>query len=160
LLYSDGSTDDTDAIARELAAGDPRVRFVRGERRLGKPTALNQMREAAKGDVLLMTDIRQPLAPGSLRALVARSADARVGCVSGTLALAGSWGTGLYWRYEKWIRRQEGRFRGMVGVTGSIYAIRRADLPRVPPHVILDDVWIPMSLRLRGYRTLFCEQAV
>jgi hypothetical protein len=38
--------------------------------------------------------------------------------------------------------------------------IRKADLPEVPLDVILDDMWIPMRLRLSGRRLLFCEEAV
>ena len=77
-----------------------------------------------------MTDVRQPLVPGALRALVAKLADPSVACVSGNLVLRGSAGAGAYWRYENWIRMQESRFRGMVGVTGPIYAIRKADMRR------------------------------
>jgi len=118
------------------------------------------MRPAARGEVLLLTDVRQPLAPESLRAMVARLADPAVACVSGNLTLPGSAGAGVYWKYENWIRRNEARFSSMLGVTGPIYVIRKVDLPEVPLDVILDDMWIPMRLRLSGRRLLFCEEAV
>jgi cellulose synthase/poly-beta-1,6-N-acetylglucosamine synthase-like glycosyltransferase len=159
LIYSDGSTDQTEAIAADWAARDGRVRLLRAPVRSGKPTALNHMRGQARGEVLLLTDVRQPLAPGAMRALVARLADPRVGCVSGNLVLAGSTGSGAYWRYEKLIRRAEARFRSVVGISGSIAAVRRADLPALPPGLILDDVWIPMRLRLAGRLVLFEEAA-
>jgi cellulose synthase/poly-beta-1,6-N-acetylglucosamine synthase-like glycosyltransferase len=118
------------------------------------------MREAATGEVLLITDARQPLAPGALRALVERLADPRVGCVTGNLVLDGPAGSGVYWRYENWIRLQEARFRSVVGMTGPIAALRREDLAPLPEDLILDDVWIPMRLRLRGRRVLLAEDAV
>jgi poly-beta-1,6-N-acetyl-D-glucosamine synthase len=160
LLYSDGSTDDTDDVARELSEGDPRVKVLRAEKRSGKPIGVNTMVGVATGEVLLMTDVRQPLVPGALRALVRMFADPEVGCVSGNLVLKGSAGAGAYWRYENWIRLQEGRFRSMVGVTGPIYAIRRADMGSLPEGVILDDMWVPMRLRLAGRRIAFAPDAI
>jgi poly-beta-1,6-N-acetyl-D-glucosamine synthase len=159
LLYSDGSTDDTDAAAKELAALDPRIKPMRSDERRGKPIGVNRMLEAATGSVLLMTDVRQPLVPGALRALVRKLADPSVACVSGNLVLKGSAGAGAYWRYENWIRKQEATFRGMVGVTGPIYAIHKADMSPMPEGVILDDMWVPMRLRLEGRRVLFAEDA-
>jgi cellulose synthase/poly-beta-1,6-N-acetylglucosamine synthase-like glycosyltransferase len=159
LVCSDGSTDDTVAIVRAWSAREPRIRLLESTARQGKPSALNRMRGEAKGAVLLLTDSRQPLAREALRALVARLADPTVGCVTGNLVLAGGAGSGMYWRYENWIRCQEGRFRSVVGVTGPLSLIRRDDLPELPPDIILDDVWIPMCLRLRRRRVLFCPEA-
>lgn len=161
LVLSDGATDGTDDIAREYAARWPGViRHLRAERRSGKPAAVNRMRNEARGDVLLMTDVRQPLEPDALRALLRALSDDRVACVSGNLRLPGSSGAGFYWKYENWIRKSEARFRSMLGVTGPIYVIRKNDLPELPGDIILDDMWIPMRLRLQGRHLLFCEEAV
>jgi poly-beta-1,6-N-acetyl-D-glucosamine synthase len=160
LVYSDGATDRTEEIVRSWAARDPRVRLLDGNQRRGKPTALNTMRKVARGEVLLLTDSRQPVSPGALRALVGMLADPRVGAVSGNLVLKGSAGSGLYWRYENWIRRQEARFRSVVGMTGPLSILRRDDLEPLAADVILDDFWIPMRLRLQKRSVLFCEAAV
>ncbi|WP_437715799.1 glycosyltransferase family 2 protein [Sorangium sp. So ce448] len=160
LLFSDGSTDDTVLVARQLSERDPRVKVIVSEARRGKPIGVNTMLGVATGEVLLMTDIRQPLVPGALRALMRLLADPNAGCVSGNLVLKGSAGSGAYWRYENWIRLQEGRFRSMVGVTGPIYAIRRADMGHLPEGVILDDMWVPMRLRLEGRSILFAPDAI
>ncbi len=160
LVCSDCSTDDTDTIARDYAARDPRVRFLRNETRVGKPTALNRMREQARGEVLLMTDVRQRLSTNATAELVAHLAPENVGCVSGALQLEGKTGAGLYWRYELGIRRNEGRFRGLVGVTGALYVVRTADVAPLPADTVLDDMLIPLRLRLRGRRILLHEGAV
>lgn len=159
LIYSDGSSDDTVAIAQRWAARDPRVRLIEGPGRAGKPTGLNQLRAAATGEILLITDVRQPISPGALRAMVRRLADPRVGCVSGNLVLTGAAGSGAYWRYEKFVRQQEARFRSIVGVSGSIVVLRKSDLPELPRDLILDDVFIPMRLRMQGRLILFAEEA-
>ncbi len=150
LVYSDGSRDATERLAREFAETDPRVRVLAGSERLGKPTGLNRLAAAASGEVLLMTDVRQPLAPRALRALLEPLADPAIGCVSGSLVLAGDTGPSAYWRYEKSIRGFEARVGCMVGVSGSLYAIRRADFHDLPSDVLLDDMFVP--LRTAGDR--------
>jgi hypothetical protein len=149
-VYTDGATDESVAIAETYAAREPRVHLMRGGARAGKPTAVNRMLEVANGEVLLMTDVRQPLEPGCLRALVRRLAPAEVACVSGNLVLPATAGAGVYWRYESWLRDREARFRSMLGVTGPIYVVRKEDLSPLPADVILDDMWIPLRLRLAG----------
>lgn len=163
IVFCDGCTDGTEALARELAAqeaarGGVRVNVLVGHRK-GKPTALNTMSAAATGDLILLNDVRQPLASVSARALARALDDPGVGCATGNLVLEGDAGSGVYWRYENWIRKQESRHRGMVGITGPIAMVRRADLEPLPTDVILDDVWVPSRLALRGQRVELVEEA-
>jgi biofilm PGA synthesis N-glycosyltransferase PgaC len=160
LVYDDGSTDDTRERVRAAAARDPRIVLIEGGARRGKPSALNAMRARASGEVLLMTDARQPLSANALADLVDALADPEVGCAAGNLVLDGDAGSGAYWRYERWIRQAEARFRGMVGVSGALYAVRKADLPELPEDCILDDMFVPMSLVLAGRRLVFCAGAL
>jgi cellulose synthase/poly-beta-1,6-N-acetylglucosamine synthase-like glycosyltransferase len=163
LIYLDGCSDDTERVARELAespAGRGRIRVIVETRRLGKPTGLNALVPAATGELLLMNDLRQPLSPNAVRDLAAALADPSVGCATGNLVLEGPAGSGAYWRYETWLRRQESRFRGVVGMTGPIAMARRKDLAPLPVDTILDDVWIPMRLALAGKRVAFVPEAV
>ena len=160
LVYSDGSTDGTEDVVRGFMARDARVRLLADSTCRGKPTALNRMRASARGEVLVLTDARQVLSPTAVAALVDGLADPDVGCVTGNLLLQGSAGSGFYWRYENWIRKNEARFRSVVGITGPLSALRRVDMAPLPEDVILDDVWIPMGLRLRGKRVILREDAV
>jgi poly-beta-1,6-N-acetyl-D-glucosamine synthase len=68
-------------------------------------------------------------------------------------------GVGLYWRYEKQLRRLESSIGSTLGATGAIYAIRRSLYQPLPPDTILDDVLTPMRVVLAGYRTVFNERA-
>ncbi|HEY3499063.1 MAG TPA: glycosyltransferase family 2 protein [Polyangiaceae bacterium] len=153
LLCTDGSTDETLALARRAAERDSRVRVFELPARRGKPTALNLLRRHATGEILLMTDIRQKLCPGALRSLLAPLADPNVGCVSGSLVLTGGGGASFYWRYELFIRTCEARLGGMVGVSGSIYAIRSEDFDELPADVLLDDMFVPLSVA-RGRKAI------
>jgi biofilm PGA synthesis N-glycosyltransferase PgaC len=162
LIYCDGCTDETEAVARALAAAETkgqRIRVLADERRRGKPTAINAVAAAASGELLLLNDVRQPLSDNAVGAMAAALAEPTVGCATGSLVLAGGAGSGVYWRYEHWIRRQESRFRGVVGMTGCIAMVRRAELAPLPADIILDDVWIPMRLALTGKRVAFVTEA-
>jgi cellulose synthase/poly-beta-1,6-N-acetylglucosamine synthase-like glycosyltransferase len=160
LAFSDGSTDGTERLLGDLGAGDPRIQFLSSRERLGKPTALNRLLPLATGEVLLMCDVRQVIGRNALRALVHALSDPSVGCVSGCLVLAGETGPGMYWRYEKLIRGSEARIGSMAGVSGSIYAIRRADMPNLPGDVLLDDMFVPLRVALNtGKRIVLAESA-
>ena len=160
LVCSDASDDGTDESLAKWAKKDKRVKPLRAAERSGKPSAVNLMKSLATGEVLLMTDIRQPLSKDAIRNLVIPLADPEVACTSGNLVLKGSAGAGMYWRYENWIRQSEGTFRSMVGVTGPLYAIRKDDMDELPSDIILDDMWVPMRLRLDGRRIIFVPEAV
>jgi cellulose synthase/poly-beta-1,6-N-acetylglucosamine synthase-like glycosyltransferase len=69
-------------------------------------------------------------------------------------------GVGLYWRYEKQLRRLESTVGSTLGATGAIYALRRSLYRPLPPDTILDDVLTPMRAVLAGYRMVFNERAV
>ncbi len=163
-FYDDCSSDDSrvqlDAIAKQFA----NVHVIHGLERSGKPTALNRLAAEAAGDVFLLTDIRQSLSSASLTRLVAALGDFTIGCAGGTLELksdseSGS-GAGAYWHYERWIRRNESRFRSVVGVSGSLYAIRALDFPVIPVDMILDDLFVPMSVRMAGKRVVLIDEAI
>jgi len=62
---------------------------------------------------------------------------------------------GLYWRYEKMLRRMESDISSVPGATGAIYAIRRDLFEPLPVGTILDDVLIPMRIVLGGKRAIF-----
>jgi cellulose synthase/poly-beta-1,6-N-acetylglucosamine synthase-like glycosyltransferase len=159
LVYSDGSSDTTEKIARDFAATDPGVRVFSHQTRLGKPAALNRLCAEAVGEVLLMTDVRQPIAPRALRALLRSLADPSIGCVSGCLVLQGNTGASAYWRYEKFIRASEARLGSMVGVSGSLYAVRRADFRELPHDVLLDDMFVPLSVARHHKSIVFSREA-
>ena len=159
LVYLDGPDPGARALVTAAAATDPRVRLIEGPARAGKPTALNALAAAARGALLVFTDVRPTLAPGALAALARALADPKIGVASGALALTGPDGAGAYWRYEQRLRAAESACRGMVGATGPLFALRRADFRPLPADVVLDDVWLPMALTLAGRRTRHVPEA-
>lgn len=154
VVVSDGSTDGTNALLRRFAG--PRVRVIEGAARRGKTACLAEAIAAASGEVLVFTDVRQRLAPGSVQALCDALATGELAAVGGVLQLEDAAGYALsvdaYWRYETALRGAEAATGSVVGVSGALYAVRRADMPVPPPGIVLDDLWVPMRIAARGGR--------
>jgi biofilm PGA synthesis N-glycosyltransferase PgaC len=166
IIVSDGSTDGT---PEALAAFGDAVRLIQVPAG-GKPLALNAGVAAATGEILIFGDARQRFSPDTLVALVSNFEDPVVGGVTGELILDceqedGSTstigeGVGLYWKYEKWLRRQESAIWSTLGATGAIYALRKSLWEPLPAETLLDDVLAPMRAVLGGHRIVFEERAV
>jgi cellulose synthase/poly-beta-1,6-N-acetylglucosamine synthase-like glycosyltransferase len=136
------------------------VRVVTLPRPLGKAMALNQGVAAARGEVLVLTDARQPLLPGALGALVAALGDANVGAVSGEIALpVGAGPLGLYRRLDDQLRRWEAASGSAVGVTGCLWAMRRRHWTPLEPGAILDDLHQPLGIVRQGLRVVVEPEA-
>ena len=163
VVACDGCRDDTAACARAL--GDARIRVLEFAERRGKAACLNDAVAVARGEVLLMTDVRQRLEPDALRQLVANLGDPRVGAVGGQLRLFDAQtgfarGIDAYWRYETLIRAGESRSGSVIGVSGALYAMRRALFRPLPPGTVLDDVLVPMQVAAAGLRVVYEPAAV
>jgi len=161
IVVSDGSRDRTEELVEEFAPqGVELVRISKS----GKAVALNRALERARGEIVFFTDVRQLLDPESLRNLVACFADPSVGAASGELIILASdsreeANVGLYWQYEKWIRKGLSRIDSVLGATGSIYAMRRSLVTSLPADTLLDDVHLPLAAFFRGYRVILEETA-
>jgi biofilm PGA synthesis N-glycosyltransferase PgaC len=154
LVISDGSTDGTDELVNQYSAWGVRLLHVPHG---GKPAALNAGVPTTKSSILLLTDIRQVLEPGSLRQMMSCFADPTVGVVSGELLIRSGenpeeTNIGLYWRFESWIRNRLSDVDSMLGATGPFYSIRRELMVKIPPETLLDDLYVPLAAFFRGFR--------
>lgn len=161
IVVSDGSTDRTAMFARAHTKG--RVRVLELAANGGKAQALTLGCAAAEGDIVVFADVRQRWAPDALEHLLRNFTAAEVGAVSGDLVVeTGSGlmsGVGLYWRYERWLRRAESLIHSTVGVTGAISAVRRELFRPIPKGTLLDDVYWPLQVTMQGYRVVHEEKA-
>jgi cellulose synthase/poly-beta-1,6-N-acetylglucosamine synthase-like glycosyltransferase len=162
IVVSDGSTDRTAELAGRFA--DAGVRVLDLPRNVGKASALNQGCALAENELLVFADTRQTWEDGTLLELVENFADPTVGAVSGDLEIETSegvlHGVGLYWRFEKWLRNKECLIHSTVGVTGAVSAVRRELFKPIPRGTILDDVYWPLRVAMRGYRVVHDKRAV
>jgi cellulose synthase/poly-beta-1,6-N-acetylglucosamine synthase-like glycosyltransferase len=162
IVASDGSTDATE----ELAAAFPgRISVLRVEGRCGKTACQNAAALAASGDVVVFTDATTRLHPAALRRLVENFADPQVGCAGGRLVyvtdienVTGRGGE-AYWSYELRLRAAESSLGSLIGVSGCLYAVRKAAYRPIDPELISDFV-VSMMMREQNLRTVLAPDAV
>jgi cellulose synthase/poly-beta-1,6-N-acetylglucosamine synthase-like glycosyltransferase len=161
IVASDGSTDETDALVERFSSEG--VRLLRLAR-AGKASALNEAMRVSSGRIVFFTDVRQVLNRECVQEIVNCFADPSVGVVSGELIIGNgtrsSEGAGLYWRYEKWIRKHLSSIDSIFGATGACYAMRRELLVPLPASTLLDDMFLPLNAFFRGYRLVMEPRAV
>jgi biofilm PGA synthesis N-glycosyltransferase PgaC len=162
IVVSDGSNDETVSIAEEYAgAGITLVNLPR----CGKPAALNAGSARASGDILVLTDVRQDLLPQSIWNLTRAFDNPSVGVASGRLLLRhgttqGEADISRYWHYESWIRQNLSRLDSTFGATGPFYGVRRHLFSPIPEDILLDDVYLPMTVFFQGYRLIVEPKAL
>ena len=161
IVFSDASTDRTDEIVKSYA--DQGVKLLRIEGRKGKTYCQNEAAKIARGEILVFSDANSMYEPDAIRKLVRHFTDERVGCVSGELRYrsdkGGVEGERTYWKYEQIIKRLESRVSSVVGVNGSIYAVRQGLFEPLPSDV-LEDFVRPLRLVQKGYRVIYEPNAV
>jgi cellulose synthase/poly-beta-1,6-N-acetylglucosamine synthase-like glycosyltransferase len=151
VVASDGSTDGTADIVRKYA--DQGVRLIDYKCRRGKASVLNAAFGELNGEIIVLSDANTYTEPKAYRKLVRWFRDPKLGVVCGRLVLTdvhtGHNVDSLYWRYETFIKRSEGRLGALLGANGAIYAIRRDVYTPIPNDVLIDDLVIPLLARLR-----------
>jgi glycosyltransferase involved in cell wall biosynthesis len=164
VIIDDGSTDRTAELARLFA--NRGVTVIECSSALGKAAALNIGVASASHGIVVFADARQRFSSNAVAELVSVFHDETVGAVSGELILVSGAdagevhdGVGLYWRYEKLIRRSESAVASVVGATGSIYAVRKRLYTPLEPHTLLDDFLVPMRIVLAGIACLHSRRA-
>ena len=164
LIASDGSRDDTVAVAGRLASTDPRVRVLDLPRG-GQAMAQSAVFAAARGAVVVLTDVETRFTPGCLAALVAPFSAAQVGCTTGILKWhfdihsSTARHESLYWRYEQAVRAWESRAGWLAAGTGALLAVRRTLFGPVPAHASLDQM-LPLYAREQGLLVIVAPDAI
>jgi cellulose synthase/poly-beta-1,6-N-acetylglucosamine synthase-like glycosyltransferase len=122
-------------------------------RRRGKASVLNSAFPELKSEIILLSDANTDYDRMAARNIVRGFEDPEVGAVCGRLVLkdpeTGQNADSLYWKYETFLKKCEGRLRALLGANGGIYAIRRRLFEPIPSETIVDDFVIPLQAKLR-----------
>jgi cellulose synthase/poly-beta-1,6-N-acetylglucosamine synthase-like glycosyltransferase len=164
LVVSDASTDRTDDIVREYAARG--VELLRMPKRSGKTAAENASIARLRGDIIINTDSSVRLHVNAVRRLIEAMADPAVGVastrdvsISRESASANVTEAG-YVDYEMRIRGLETSTGGIVGASGSGYAIR-SHLHRLPVRADLSrDFSAALTARTHGFAAVSVDDAL
>lgn len=143
IVASDASTDGTDAIAESHRSAG--VTLHRHTPRGGKTVVENSLRRLVTGDVVFFMDAASRPADDCIGLMLASFADPAVAVVSsrdewsaGEHAAPRGSVTAAYLSHEMWLRDLETRAGGIVGASGSLYAIRRELFVALAPHATRD----------------------
>lgn len=128
IVASDCSTDTTDEIVESYH--EQGVRLVRADQRKGKEYAQWCAIQQARGDILVFSDVATRIPDDALKKLVAYFLDPDIGAASSEDRFVSNdgriVGEGAYVKYEMWLRRLESAHAGLVGLSGSFFAARKA----------------------------------
>jgi cellulose synthase/poly-beta-1,6-N-acetylglucosamine synthase-like glycosyltransferase len=125
----------------------------------------NSAVEASTGEILVFTDATTAYRRDALRKIVRPFADPEVGCVSSRLVYVDRSETSIgrgcrsYWSYEEFLRESESRLNSLIGVTGCLYAVRRASYTPLAQDMCSDFV-VASEIHLKGLRTVDERDAV
>lgn len=155
IVVSDGSTDGTADIARSFS--EQGVQCLELEQREGKETAQARAIQLANGAILVFTDVATRIGGAGLRGMASALMRPDVSAVSSedrfVTADGRPAGEGLYVRYEMWLRRLESRAGGLVGLSGSLFAMHR-ELCDEWPTDIPSDMLAALRTARRGLRAI------
>lgn len=165
VIVSDASSDGTDDIVRTYE--DRGIRLRRVETRAGKTEAENVVAPLLTGEIIVNTDASIRLDPGAIKALVRHFHDPTVGVASGRDVSIekredeANAGETRYVNYEMWLRDLETQAGGgIVGASGSLYAIR-AEIHRKPlPGHLSRDFASALTSKEHGYRAVTVNEAI
>jgi glycosyltransferase involved in cell wall biosynthesis len=162
VVASDGSTDNTASIA--ASTGDPRVRCVQFPVRRGKASVINQVLPALASEIVVLSDANTLMTASSIRRLVRWFRDDGVGVVVGRLILTDP-ATGrnvdsLYWKYETFLKQMDARLGALLGANGAVYAVRRNLFTPMPADTLVDDLVLPLMMRLKSGCELVYDESV
>lgn len=163
LILSDASTDATDKIVRQYESRG--VELLRMPRRGGKTMAENMAISRLRGEIIVNSDSSIRLHSSAVRELVAHMADPTVGVTSGRdVSISRDNAANIteagYVNYEMRVRVLETLTGGIIGASGSCYAIR-AELHKIPVRNDLSrDFSAALTARIHGFRSLSVERAI
>ena len=165
LVGSDGSTDETAAIVKNLENENEYIRFVDFKSNRGKTSVQNDLVEMAKGEILVFMDAASFLPSDALNEIVKNFSDSRIGCVAGRMVFVDQNRTittqsqGVYWHYEMKIKQMESRLGRLIGVDGPLYAVRKKYYIPLASNII-SDLMTPLLILAQGKAVILEPNAI
>ena len=167
LVGSDGSTDKTNNILEVYSNDYESLRFFPFKDRRGKPKVVNQLREEAMGEIMVMTDAQVLFEPDTIYHLVKHFKNQDIGIVGGNIINSRFDKSGISlqeWSFmarEIRMKHYEGKIWGtMIGAYGACYAIRNEYYTPVPDRYSVDDFYVTMKVLERKKKGILELKAI
>lgn len=163
IVVASESTDKTNEIVKKYQ--EKGVKLFAYVKREGQSSLICKTVSKCKGEIIVLSDANAVFKKDALRKLVRNFADPKIGCVCGQLQYTNrkqssiGESEGFYWRYEIFLKKMESKIHSLLGVNGSIHALRRevySPLSKYRSH----DFEIGVRVRQQGYGVIFEPEAI
>lgn len=155
IVITDGSADESETIA----ASFPGITTLHQPERRGKAAAINRAVTMAKHDILVFTDANTFLNKTSLEVIMTALLQNDAGAVCGEKRIQPlpqkKYAESVYWKYESILKKLESATGSVVGAAGELFAVKKECFEPIPENIILDDFWLSMRIRQKGFRILY-----
>jgi cellulose synthase/poly-beta-1,6-N-acetylglucosamine synthase-like glycosyltransferase len=167
LVGSDGSSDRTNDILEEFSDGHGSFLFTAFQERRGKPAVINELKERARGSILIMTDAQVIFTRDTIFELVKHYKNEQIGLVGANIMNKRIDMSGI--SYQEWsfmsreirLKYHEGKVWGtMIGAYGACYSIREDYFTSVPEGYSVDDFYITMKVLERKKKCILEMKAI
>jgi cellulose synthase/poly-beta-1,6-N-acetylglucosamine synthase-like glycosyltransferase len=166
-IGSDGSTDKTDQIVRELAAQNKQIKFFAFERG-GKNRTLNRLTKHINSPIIFYFDADCTIAPDAIKKMTSHLLDENTGAVLAALHSinadidsidAGEMGESMYQKYENKLKLSESKIFSTVASSGQFYAIKKDFYSDLPNPDVCDDLYHLLQIAKNKKRILYLPDA-
>jgi biofilm PGA synthesis N-glycosyltransferase PgaC len=158
IVVASGCTDDTEAIVREAAAADPRIRLISQPTREGKASAMNLFLRDAACDVLILSSADLLPSEDAIERLVSPFADPEIGMTACRPEPLNDPATFMgFAAHLLWDLHHQMNLEGFKA--GEMIAFRKV-FARIPPHTAVDEASVEPLIRGQGYGVRYVPDAV
>jgi biofilm PGA synthesis N-glycosyltransferase PgaC len=155
------STDKTNEIVREYRKRDSRVKLILQKRREGKASAVNLFLKEATGDVLVLISADTLPKQSTIENLVTPFADSILGMTGGRPVPTNNRGEFMghvsYWLWK--LHHEVSAVDIENPKCGEIIAFRNI-IKNIPNDTAVDEAWIEMAVRKKGFALRYEPNAV
>jgi glycosyltransferase involved in cell wall biosynthesis len=152
LIIIDNRSCDGSKEMLEYYGDRENIRVLHNEKCKSVASTINIGVSEARYDCIIFSDLRQDLSPFALQKIVAPMRNKSIGAVSACLSAIDKNGhVSITRRIENKIKKMECKTGNLIGVYGPLYAIRKSCFQPVPGHIILEDLYLSLSI-LRSHK--------
>ncbi len=169
IILSDGSTDKTDQIVKNLAKKNRKIFLINDYKRKGKPNRLNYLFKINKSDVVVCLDADIELSSKNVLDEIIMSfiKNSKISLVGGNdipkqprtffESINDTWIN--YWQYT---RRPLNHWNNPLNCPGRLYALRKnlAKQIKIPLNITVDEGFVFYKNKQLGYDFQFCPNAI
>lgn len=168
IVNASGSNDDTEGKVQAVAKIDSRVKIISTGMRSGKASALNDILQCIKSDLVLFLDADVVLEKNSILNLITPLLqDEKIGVCSGNIMPLKDLQKGFFEFTSLFIRELHHELctylmsKGLAPkVNGTFFAFRRDIVNSFPRIVVSDDEYVSWQAQKKGYKIVYVPNAL